>query len=445
MPIPTTTASPWPARCAYISAAIFTAASGLTNLNYGWQKGDTLATSLVWAGVAGAVAIVFALSWPALIRSVDARRWSAALISFVALALSGAYSVTAALGSASGGRVNAAAVETATTDARTKAQAAYDAAKAELDALTAAKPATELQALIEGAKAELAKLPAARSVAEVEASLRATQREPQRYGCAMINGSMAMSCPKLDGELARARQRERLTTKIAGWSDEIERADQRRAEQRSRAQADMNAASAELAKLPTAKVANSDAKALARYLAALGADVTAERLNDLLVLLAVLMIEAGGGLSLAVGMALSGPVRAPVAASDVRIRTPLTAAPKPAAARPDAPDTRPVGPVGTRTPDGQPGPDSPVGVVGTLRTVRPAVIAAVRAAESEVLAWLSAAGGTTEGVRRLAEALGRPRSTVSDECRRLAAAGYLTMTRGRRGTVLALVAVGRPN
>ena len=127
----------------------------------------------------------------------------------------------------------------------------------------------------------------------------------------MINGSMALSCPKLDGELARARQRERLTTKIAGWSDEIERAGQRRAEQRSRAQAAMNTASAELARLPTAKVANSDAKALARYLAALGADVTPERLNDLLVLLAVLMIEAGGGLSLAIGMALSGPAAAP--------------------------------------------------------------------------------------------------------------------------------------
>ena len=118
MTTPTTTASPWPARCTYISAAIFTAASGLTNLTYGWQKGDTLATSLVWSGVAGAVAIVFALSWPALIRSVDARRWSAALISLVALALSGAYSVSAALGSASGVRTNAATIETATTDAR---------------------------------------------------------------------------------------------------------------------------------------------------------------------------------------------------------------------------------------------------------------------------------------------------------------------------------------
>ena len=73
----------------------------------------------------------------------------------------------------------------------------------------------------------------------------------------------------------------------------------------------MDKASVELAKIQPAKVANSDAKALARYFAALGADVTPDRLNDLLVLLAVLMIEAGGGLSLAVGMALSGAVRVP--------------------------------------------------------------------------------------------------------------------------------------
>lgn len=126
MTIPIATASPWPARAAYFSAAIFIAASGTTNIVYGWSKGDLLATSLVWAGVAGAVAINFALSWPALIRSVDAKQWSAALISLVALVLAGAYSVTAALGSAAGGRANAAATETATTDPRMKAQAAYD-------------------------------------------------------------------------------------------------------------------------------------------------------------------------------------------------------------------------------------------------------------------------------------------------------------------------------
>jgi hypothetical protein len=191
MTTPTTTASPWPARCAYISAAIFTAASGLTNLNYGWQKGDTFATSLVWSGVAGAVAIVFALSWPALIRSVDARRWSAALISLVALALSGAYSITAALGSASGGRTNAATIETATTDARTKAQAAYDAAKAELDGLKPARPAAELEPLIRSAR------PVCRIV--VTLSRRDTVCEPP---------------PVLVAELGRSKRRAELEGKI---------------------------------------------------------------------------------------------------------------------------------------------------------------------------------------------------------------------------------------
>ena len=119
MPIPCTRASRWPRLFANSAAAIFIAASGTTNIVYGFGKGDSLATSLVWA--AGAVAIVLALSWPALIRSVDAKRWSAAAISLVALMLSGAYSVTAALGSAAGGRANAAAIEVATADARARA------------------------------------------------------------------------------------------------------------------------------------------------------------------------------------------------------------------------------------------------------------------------------------------------------------------------------------
>src|SRR5438046_1321858 len=116
MSIPTAAASPWPARAAYFSASIFTAASGGTNILYGWAKGGDLASSLVWAAGAGAVAVAFALSWPALIRSLEARRWSAALMALVALVLAGSYSVTAALGSAAGGRANAATAEAATAD-----------------------------------------------------------------------------------------------------------------------------------------------------------------------------------------------------------------------------------------------------------------------------------------------------------------------------------------
>ena len=109
MSIPTTTASPWPCRAAYFSAAVSISASGAINVLYGWQKGTDLPTSLVWAGVAGAVAVISALSWPALIRSLEAKRWSAALISLIALVLAGAYSVTAALSSAFSGQSSGAA------------------------------------------------------------------------------------------------------------------------------------------------------------------------------------------------------------------------------------------------------------------------------------------------------------------------------------------------
>jgi len=206
-----TTASPWPARCAYLSSIIFIAASGTTNIVFGFSKGDSFATSCVWAGVAGAVAIILPLSWPALIRSLDAKRWS------------------------------------------------------------------ELEALI-------------------------------RRGCPtnpVLSGQAKTSCPKYDVELARSWERQRLTSGITDLSKDAERAEQRLAERRDRTQTTMEKASAQLARIQPARIANSDAKALTRYLGALGLEIGPDRLNDLLVLLAVIMVEVGGGLSLAVGMALS--------------------------------------------------------------------------------------------------------------------------------------------
>jgi hypothetical protein len=125
----------------------------------------------VWGAVAGSVAIVFALSWPALIKSLDAKCWSAAVMALVALLLSGSYSVTAALGSAAGGRMNAATAETNNADTRAKAQSAYDMAKAKLATMVAQ---THTQTgLIEAAQGELARLPATRSVAEIQALIEA--------------------------------------------------------------------------------------------------------------------------------------------------------------------------------------------------------------------------------------------------------------------------------
>jgi len=373
---PTTTASPWPARCAYISAAIFTAASGLTNLTYGWQKGDTFATSLVWSGVAGAVSIVFALSWPALIRSVDARRWSAALISLVALTLSGAYSITAALGSASGGRTNAATIETATTDARTKAQAAYDAAKAELGGLKPARPAAELEPLIRSAR------PVCRIV--VTLSRRDTVCELP---------------PTLVAELGRSKRRAELEGKI-------------------------EKATTELAAAPPPKAANTDAKVLARYLGALGFDVTADRLADLLVILAVTVLECGGGLAIAVGLSLSSPTAGhPASTAGGEVSTATD--PKPAAV--------------TAVVDAL---DVPA-VKASTQSTRP-LLATIRG--DDLTDWLRDRGGTVHtSMRRLGLEIGLSPQGALNQARRLAAARILTVQASPRGTVLTLAEAGKLN
>jgi F0F1-type ATP synthase membrane subunit b/b' len=82
-----------------------------------------------------AVSIVFALSWPAVLISGDRKQWSRAAMAFVALLLTGTYSVSAALGSAMGGRASAAIEEQDTKARKAKAQAKWDAAKGELDQL----------------------------------------------------------------------------------------------------------------------------------------------------------------------------------------------------------------------------------------------------------------------------------------------------------------------
>jgi hypothetical protein len=201
--------SNWPSRLAFAAALIFMMASGGTNLLYGIAKGTDAASSTVWGAISVAVSIVFCLSWPALLAAIDQRRWSRVVMVTVALALTGTYSVTAALGSAAGGRANAAITETATTDARQKVQATYDLAKGELSTLKPTKPVAELEALKNSWHQRIGK------------------REPWFY----------------EADLARAKRRAELEQKI-------------------------ERAAADLAKLTPTKQANSDAVALMSYLAA---------------------------------------------------------------------------------------------------------------------------------------------------------------------------------
>jgi hypothetical protein len=367
MTVSATAAGRVPARFAYAAALIFVSASGAINITYGWKKGTDLASCVTWAAIAGGVAIVFALSWPALIRSLEHRRWTAAGMAAIALLLSGAYSVTAALGSTAGGRTHAADSEAATKGVRDRAQAAYDAAK--------------------GA---LAKLEPSRLAPELDALLLAARRNPAAHGCRRIN-DLLVNCPRLEAEMGRARERVRLQASLERASKSLEE--------------------------PPPPPANTDAAALRRYLLAVGVDLSADRLNDLLVLLSVLMLELGGGLALSVGMALAAP---PVCRTEA-----------PAAQAVSAPDTAKSAPPAA--------PDSPV--YGPRATVRPLS----DDLSDRLTAWLAGQGGSCTGVRRLAASVGRPASTVSDRLQALASDGRVTLKRGPRGTVVALAPIGQMN
>jgi hypothetical protein len=389
------------------------------------EQGTDLPTSLIWAAVSVGVSIVFASSWPAFIRSVDAKHWSRAIMVLVALLITGAYSVSAALGSAMGGRASALIEAKDVEGRKAKAQATWDAAKAELDALTTTKPATDLQTLIDNAKADLAKLPASRPIAEIEALIRGAAMNPRgSHGCTAVNGSLRMSCPKLEAEKARAAQRDRLTGNIAAWTAEIGQADQRRAEQRDKAKAAMDKAADELATTGPAKVANSDAVALASYLQGLGLNIDADRANKLLVLLAVLVIECGGGLALAVGMALSEGVRSG------QMERPIVQSEHSLSER--------------STEDPNAGSDRPRGNNTTIDELARSLALnerPVRSSHNRVLDALRAKGGVLFGSQgALGAAFGWSKTRLHEVLHELQAAGRVRLSVSRQGTAVRLVA-----
>jgi hypothetical protein len=200
-----------------------------------------------------------------------------------------------------------------------------------------------------------------------------------------------------------------------------------RAKRRVELEAKIDTASAELAKNQPARVANSDAKALQRYLLAVGVDIAPERLNDLLVLLSVLMIEVGGSLALAIGIALgdapAGRTAAPVSTQPEQPQTPaLNALNSPGAAIETLP--------------------APVFKPSVqLRSDRaPAVQAA------DIVGLVREAGGALRTTtRRLGVQLGRPAASVHGELRRLATAGLISLNADSRGTLITVGSAARPN
>lgn len=366
----------WPARLAYAAALIFSLASTGTNLLYGIGKGTDWSSSLVWASVSVAVSVVFALSWPALLLSLQQRQWARAIIVFVALSLSGTYSIIAALGSAGGGRADATAQEQTSSDTRAKLGTSYETAKAELTTLAKTRPAAELRALIDGVKTD-----------------------PRSGGCAMVRGSTEMRCPRLTSwraELARAERRQELS-------------------------AIMTKAQSELARAPAQ--ANSDVVALTTYLAVLGVGVPAETVNGWLVLLAVLIVECGSGLSMAIGMSFAGGGQLPDGRSVARTQEQPNA-------RTSGPDTSPNACISGSCAR----PPTPDTLKQRTMDATDKNDAAVR-----FLEFLKLQGGVlVSGQRQIGRALGWSKSWTHEVLHALAKARRVELTTTRAGTVVQL-------
>jgi hypothetical protein len=257
---------------------------------------------------------------------------------------------------AGGARSAAASTEQAYLETRQRAQAAYAKAEAELARIEPARSVDELLPLIDAAK------PACR--VRVDSTGRQTV-------CSKPSGLLA--------ELGRAQERQRLTDA-------------------------MDKASATLSIAP-AKPANSDSVAISGFLSILGWDVSPARVNGWLVLLSVVLLECGAGLSLAVREGLTIAVAAAsTGQSGQSDQATERTASRPAATGPTEQSAKPI-------------------------KVTPA---------SDIEHALRVAGGSIASFKALADRVGRPKSSVAIECHKLASAGRVALTRNGRGTKVAL-------
>ncbi len=351
-------------------------ASAATNLTYAVSRSDALSQQIIWGAVAVAASVALALAPSAIVACLSARRYGAATLALTAGLIFGAYSVTAALGSATGGRLVA---ETEATDTADKRRSATDR--------------------IESAARELSSLKPSRPVSE------------------------------LDAEIAMQMASRKDLSDCVGWLPNVNaravcvtvselKAERGRAERRAELEATMAAARDVLAGLKASKtIANADAIALQGYAKALGLTLDADTLNRLLVVLAVLVIEFGGGLAFAVGQGLG-----------MQRETAATAALVPEEPR------VPTGNGSEMPLDTAPAPPLPSIVVpaGPSRDASPG------AAVLEVLR--NRGGAVVASQRSMADLFGLSRSTVNRTLHELAMAGTVKVVATSRGTAVSLAA-----
>lgn len=397
MSSPANTAHPRPFRHAYkpivsdhtiasiaviLAGCTFTAASATTNFLYGVGKSPELPQQIVWGAMAVAASVALALAPSVILRAISRRSFFGVLTGLTVLTLFGAFSLTSALGSAFGNRTASQSEVTAIEDARSRLTTAYDAAQVELSTLAATRPIGELEAEI--------------------AKLKAT---PGSNGCTKEpDGPISFRICRQAGldsiELGRAQRRA-----------ELEKASAEAAER--------------LSALPAARIANADATALSAFALKLGIAADAEQVKPWLALLAVLLLEFGGGLCFAVcGQLMADQYDAKAAER----RTAESEMPEEASIAAEASVL-----------------DGPLSRAAEELTAAPATVAiaaqVVADLPGRIVAMLKSYGSDLLGSNRtIATALGCSPTEAGEALDGLATAGAVTVTRSKGGDSLRLAA-----
>lgn len=266
-PVPPPRSVSIPRISAYLAGVTFTLASAATNLTYAVTKADMLPQQITWGAVAVAASIVLALAPGAVVQCLNQRKYGTALVALAATMLFGAYSVTAALGSATGGRLVAEVEADDVAGRRQLARKEIGEIERELATLSLVRPVAVAQAEI---TAVYTRTPGLTECRDHDPNWRPTKAH--REACKAV--------ASLDVEKASATRKSELEQRLS----EIRR--------------EFTGTSG------TKAIANTDAVALQGFAKAFGMDASPEVLNRLLVVLSVLVIELGGGLAFAVAQGL---------------------------------------------------------------------------------------------------------------------------------------------
>jgi hypothetical protein len=247
--------NPWLRRALLASGIVLGGVSVSLAALAGWARGATQFEAVAWGAAGAALALVSLLGLSIALASHGSSRRAG----FVAWGLALAFTITAALGSQHAGREHASRLDSAGTGDRARLEADW-------------KRATDA----------LAMLPQARPSGVISQQLAALLKDSRLADC--------------KGWLASKSLRTVCVEKV-----EPRRTELATAEARDAAQKAASDASAALAKLSVTKPANTDAAAVARYLAAVGITVAVDRLADILNLLTVLAVEVTGAVAIALG------------------------------------------------------------------------------------------------------------------------------------------------